>query len=112
MERRGGIDRESRRRHFWLVTTDPDSGKYFLIYGGPSEEEARQRGIEMLSGVDFEIRALRTRNLATASALVRGTRLESTHSLHRASERIGHDRSVRRYLQKRREPSWRSTTKL
>lgn len=83
---------------------DPDSGKPFLIAGGNTEEEARQKGLDMLSGIDFEIRPLPTRNLSTASAMIRGKRLEDTHSLKQASERLGHERSLRRL--KRRRPGY------
>lgn len=92
---------ESRRLYFWLLAADPNSQKPYLIFGGNTEEEARQRGLDLLGGVDFEIRPLRTRNLATASSIIRGARLADTHSLHKASEKIGHSRSVRRYLQNR-----------
>ena len=87
---------ESRRKYYWLVTSDPDTGKPYLIFGGNTEEEARQRGLDLLSGIDFEIRGLPTRNLATASSMIRGKRLDDTHSLHKASEKLGHDRSLRR----------------
>ena len=92
---------EGRRKYYWLMCKDPDTGKPFLIAGGNTEEEARQKGLDMLGGIDFEIRALPTRNLSTASAMIRGKRLEDTHSLKKASERLGHERSLRR-LQRRR----------
>ena len=92
--------RESRRRYYWLVTADPDTGKPYLIFGGNTEEEARQKGLDMLGGIDFEIRGLPTRNLQAASSMVRGQRLDDTHSLHKASERLGHNRSINRFLRK------------
>jgi len=88
--------KESRRKYYWLVCQS-DDGKVFLIAGGRTEEEARQKGLEMLSGIDFEIRGLPTTNLQSASAMVRGKRLEDTHSLNRARQRLGHDRSLDRY---------------
>lgn len=87
---------ESRRRYYWLICQDPDTGRPFLIAGGNTESEARERGLDMLGGIDFEIRALPTRNLASASSMVRGKRLEDTHSLHKAGERQGHERSLHR----------------
>ena len=93
---------ESRRKYYWLVCKDPDSGKVFLIAGGDTEEEARSKGLEMLGGIDFEIRPLSTRNLQSASSMVRGKRLKDTHSLHKAKERLGHNKSLDR-LKKRRE---------
>ena len=92
----------TQRRWFWIITSDPDSGKPFLIFGGDTEEECRAKGLEMLSGLDFEIRGLRTRNLAMASSMVRGKRLEDTHSLHTASERLGHNKSLSRFFKRRR----------
>ena len=99
---RGSRVGESRRKHFWLITVDPDSGKPFLIYGGSTEDEARQRGIDVLGGIDFEIRTLPTRHLATASSMIRGERLDGSRSLHEASRIQGHERSIKRLLKKRR----------
>lgn len=93
---------ESRRKYYWLLTSDPDSGKPYLIFGGSTEAEAREKGLDVLGGINFEIRDLPTRNLSAASAMVRGKRLEDTHSLHRASERLGHTRSVKRFLRRDR----------
>lgn len=88
--------RESRRKYYWLLTSDPETGKPYLIFGGDTEESARQKGLDMLGGLDFEIRGLPTRDLGRASAMIRGKRLEETHSLHKASERLGHNRSIAR----------------
>ena len=63
------------RQYYWIVAHD-DTGKPYLIYGGVSEESARDKGIEMLSGIDFEIRKLPTRSLARASSLLKGNRLD------------------------------------
>jgi len=86
----------SREEYYWLTAKDEETGKPYLIAGGVNEEEARQKGLEMLSGLDFRIRKLPTRNLQRASSLLKGNRLEKTHSLHKAAERLGHERSVRR----------------
>jgi hypothetical protein len=83
-------------RFFWIICRDPDTGHPFLIAGGNSEMEARQKGMEALSGVNFEIRELPTRNLQRASSMIRGKRLDETHSLRAAKQRLGHDRSVAR----------------
>lgn len=90
-----------RNKYYWLIAKDPDTGKIFLIAGGRHEEEARQKGLEMLAGIDFEIRALPTIDLQTASAMVRGKRLEATQSLREAKQRLGHDRSLERYKRRR-----------
>lgn len=92
----------SRRRYFWLICSDPETGQPYLIFGGNNEDEARQRGIECLPGIDFQIRGLPTRNLAMASSMVRGKRLEETRSLTQAKKRLGHQKSLDR-LQRRRQ---------
>lgn len=97
---------ESRRKYYWLVCQDTDTKKVFLIAGGNTEEEAREKGLEILGGIDFEIRGLPTRNLQTASSMVRGKRLEDTHSLHKAKERLGHSRSINRLKRKRRREQY------
>ena len=93
--------KDTRRKYYWIVTTDPDTGKPYLIAGGNTEEEARSKGFEMLGGIDFEIRGLPTRNLSRASSMVRGKRLEDTHSLRKARERLGHDKSLDRMKRRR-----------
>ena len=90
---------EETRYHYWLYAKDPSTGKPYLIYGCPAsdgEEHARLRGLELLPGLNFEIKRLRTMNLQKASSMIRGGRLETSHSLREAGQRIGHERSVRR----------------
>ena len=89
-----------KRSYYWLLTKD-ETGKPYLIYGGVSEDEARQKGFEMLSGLDFEIKSFPTRSQSTASQLCKGNKLESTHSLHESARRLGHNKSLKRI--KRRE---------
>ena len=96
---------EDNRYHYWLYAQDPTTGKPYLIYGCPAsdgEERARIRGLELLPGIDFEIKRLRTMNLQKASSMIRGKRLESSHSLRDAGQRIGHERSLRRINRRRR----------
>ena len=84
------------RDYWWLVTTNA-AGDRFLVFGsGVSESDARQRGIELLNGLDFEIKKYPTRVQATASSLLRGKRLEQTHSLSEASKRLKHEKSLKR----------------
>lgn len=85
------------RNCYWITAIDPDTQKPYLIFGSPnSEEEARQRGMEMLGGLDFKIHRLPTRNLQRASSLLKGNRLEKTQSLKKAAERLGHERGLLR----------------
>ena len=90
-----------RRNYYWIKCVDPETGKPYLIWGGNDENSARSRGIEMLAGIDFKIVPLKTRNLSMASSMIHGKRLEQTHSLRKASRRIGHDKSVKRLIRKR-----------
>ena len=87
------------RYYYWLVTKD-ETGKPYLVYGGATEEEARQAGLEMLGGADFEIKRLPTRNLATASSMLKGDRLQRYHRLKEARKRVGHDKSLSRMRRK------------
>lgn len=96
---------DDRRYHYWLVAQV--DGKPVLIYGAPDEPTARQRGFDMLPGTDFELKRLPTRNLQRASSLLKGNKLERKHSLRDAMQKLGHDRTLRRRLEKRRTgPSW------
>lgn len=92
-----------REEYWWITAVDPETRKPYLIAGGLKEEEARQKGLEMLGGIDFQLKKLPTRNLARASSLLKGDRLEQTRSLHKAAERIGHDRSLHRRLREQRK---------
>lgn len=91
----------SRKYYYWIVTRDPDTGKPYLLFGGDSEQEARQKGMELLAGLNFEIKRYPTRDQATASSFLRGKRLEQTHSLKESGRRIGHNKSLRRLKHRR-----------
>ena len=81
--------------YFWLVAADPETKKPYLVMGSDkSESDARAKGMEMLPGVDFQIKRLPTRDIGTASSMIRGKRLETTHSLKEASKRLGHAKSI------------------
>ena len=97
----------SRRYYYWLCARDPETVRPYLVFGSEKDEaDARQRGLELLGGVDFEIKRYPTRDLNTASAFLRGKRLEQSGSLGEAGKRIGHDRSLRRLRRKQRMPDW------
>ena len=95
-----------RQYHLWLVTKD-ETGKSYLIYGAPDfginggEAVAREKGLSMLGGLDFEIKRYPTRNLQQASSYYHGTKLENTKSLKEAGRRVGHDKSLRRLRRRR-----------
>jgi len=92
---------DKRNWYYWIVTRDPESNKPYLLPGGKTEQEAQQKGLEQLSGEDFELRRFPTTNMATASAMLKGKRLEKTKSIHKATERLGHSKSLRRSQRKR-----------
>ena len=85
----------NRQRHYWIVARD-ETGQPYLLYGGLTEEIARQKGFEMLGGIDFEIKMYPTVDRNAASAMHRGKRLQAGEGLHRSSERLGHEKSLRR----------------
>jgi hypothetical protein len=91
--------------YYWIVAQDPETRKPYLIFGDRDENQARQKAFEMLGGVDFELKSLPTRNLARASSLLKGHRLEDTHSLSKAGERLGHDKSLNRMRKRHRQLS-------
>ncbi|MCK9600320.1 MAG: hypothetical protein M0R06_14845 [Sphaerochaeta sp.] len=94
-----------REYHLWIVTKDPETGKPYLIYGCPDrngEDECRAKGIEMLGGLNFEIRRYPTRSLSEASAFHRGKRLESGEGLKASTQRLGHEKSVERMMRAKR----------
>lgn len=94
------------RFYYWICARD-DRGKPYLVFGSDrSEEDARQKGLELLGGLNFEIKRYPTRNLATASAYLRGKRLERTHSLRESSRRIGHTKSLRRLRREQTISNW------
>jgi len=86
----------TRRFYYWLTAKD-DTGKPYLVFGGNSEEEARQKGFEVLGGVDFVIKRLPTRDISKASSYLKGNRLEETKSLRESGRRIGHNKSLKRF---------------
>jgi len=88
-----------RRYYYWIIAHSEN--RPYLVFGGADEEEARRKELELLGGLDFEIKRFPTRNLAQASSFYRGKRLDDTHSLRDSSKRIGHDRSLTR-LKKRK----------
>ncbi|MBU2249374.1 MAG: hypothetical protein KKD77_21680 [Gammaproteobacteria bacterium] len=77
-------------KHYWWLSGVND-GERFLIFGSDiSEDDARRRGLELLRGIDFEVRKLNTKNLASASQKYKGHRLERTRDLRTATRRLRH----------------------
>ena len=80
-----------KRQYWWL--TGVSEGKTFLIFGSDeSIDDARQHGLELLGGINFEIKCLRSRNIAQASRELKGGKLERTHDLGQATKRLKHKR--------------------
>lgn len=91
--------------YFWIVAQDA-GGRPYLIAGCDTEDETRQKALEMLGNMDFVIRRFATRDISAASQILRGKRVESAHSLSVARQRIGHERSVRRRQMHQGGSSW------
>jgi len=94
-----------KKNYWWIIARDSE-GKFYLIFGSEhSEDDARQKGLDMLPMSDFEVRRYPTRNKAEASAYFRGKRLEAGEGLDRAKQRVGHEKSIarlRRRIDRRR----------
>lgn len=90
------------KQWYWIVAAD-DTGQPYLIFGGATESEARQKGLEMLPGVNFEVRMFRTRNLDMARSQLRGSRLDGQRSLREAGRRQGHEKSIPKLLKRKRK---------
>lgn len=89
----------AKRMYYWITVSD-DDGKPYLVYGGLTEEEARQNGMEMLGGLDFQLRRFPTRDLGAARAYLAGRRLDAGKGLRESARRQGHEKSIVR-LRKR-----------
>ena len=84
--------------HFWLSAKD-ETGKPYLVYAcadREGENQARQRGMELLPGLDFSIHRWPTRDIDSARGYLAGKRLDSTHNLREAGRRQGHEKSIAR----------------
>jgi hypothetical protein len=79
-----------RRRYWWLVGTDTD-GTPFLVFGSAvSEQEARQKGLEMLGGVNCEVKELHHRDMGAASHEMKGGTLAESKDIHKALRKLRH----------------------
>jgi len=92
-----------RQFHWWISGLDPHSGKRFLIYGDPQESVCRQKALEMLSGIDFKMKRLPTRDPNAAARMWKGERLAVHHDLSDAMRRQGRSKTLKRMLNKRME---------
>ena len=81
-----------------MVCVDSNGHPYLVFGSDTSEDDARQKGIEMNLGDfgDFEVRCYPTRDRSEASALFRGKRLANGEGIDKARERIGHEKSLAR----------------
>jgi hypothetical protein len=89
-----------RKQYYWIVANDPESGKQYIILGGNNEEQSRMRGLELFPSLDFDIKRLPTRDVDTASRILKGQKLEKTHSLTNATKRVGRTKSINRMRHK------------
>ena len=99
---RGSI-KDERRQHYWICTQQ--DGQPILIYGCPAhqgEEAARQKGIEMLCGINFELHKFPTRDTGKAAQMWKGRILETGHNLRQATTRQMHEGGLKRHLESKR----------
>lgn len=82
------------RRYYWWIVARDENNKPYLIAGANDENDARHKALEMLGNLNFKLVRLPTTNLARASSMIKGMRLEHEHNLHSASERLGHNKSL------------------
>lgn len=94
------------QRDYWWIGAEDEDGKPYLLPGGETEELARQKGLELLNGTDFELRNLHTMDRSLASQRWKGRKLEKTHSLKKAGQRLGHEKSLKRKKQRESNTIW------
>jgi len=77
-----------RREYWWLVAND--KGQRYLIFGSDKgEEDARQKGLEM-GMVDFGIKKFPTRDLDTASHMLKYGIVKEKRDISLAGKRLRH----------------------
>ena len=105
MEKEGIV--ATREFHWWIVTKD-ETERPYLVYACPDrdgEAIARQRGMELLSGLDFSLKRYPTRDLNRARSYLAGKRLDEGMGLRESARRQGHEKSLKRLqirIQKKR----------
>jgi len=78
-----------RREYWWLVARD-DKGQRYLIFGSDkNEEDARQKGLE-LGMLDFEIKKFPTRDMDTASHMLKYGIARQERDISQAGRRLRH----------------------
>ena len=74
---------------------DRETLKPFLVFGSErSSDDARTKGMEMLSGqnIDWEVRMIPTRDIASASRNLKGSKLSQSHDFRGSIQRLKHKR--------------------
>ena len=68
-----------------------------VVYGGRTEAEAQLKGLQKLGGADFKLYPIATIDPDTASAVIRGMKLDRTGSIPKAMKRMGREKTMRRF---------------
>ena len=95
-----------REYHWWLITRD-EEGRPYVVYACPDrgstggEDVARSRGFDILGSMEFTVKRFPTRDIGKVRSYVCGNRLEGGAGLRESTRRQGHDRSLRRMLNRR-----------
>lgn len=77
-----------QQRDFYWIVAELD-GKQVLIYGGPDEKSATEKGYQELDCY-FEVRKFNTRDIQKASQMLKGEKLTESQDLGASLERLKH----------------------
>ena len=90
----------SKRNWYWIKAIERD-GRMAVLGPYNSEEEANSQGYELLDVPDFQIKKLPTRDLARATHLAQGGRVEDGHLIAPAHLHTRHEAGIQQ--QRRRK---------
>ena len=77
------------RYYYWLTGID-DGRRFLILASDKSSDEAVRKGLEMLGSVDFQVKKFATRDMATASRLLKGNILEKSKDIRVATKKLKH----------------------
>ena len=85
------------KRMYWWICARDETGKRYLIFGSDRDEtDARTKGLEILGGMDFTLKQFPTREISSASRMMKFGILDKSHDLKGSTQRMGHTKSIRR----------------
>ncbi len=90
-----------RHQFWWIYGRDRETSKPFLVFGSDrSEDDCRQKGLEMLGGqnLELEVNMIPTRDISAASRILKGFKLGQSRDFGTATKRLKHKRIKRRLI--------------